>query len=124
MRKRFRLCGRSWDCDKAIRSYHSTECDAKSLKKACVLSLTCYDFWGGGFTDGKRTISDTDGADVLHSPALTEECCGVDIMDKVDSLSAGRVKVGREYLYAMLSKFEDNEIIKRTKKKADGSGIG
>lgn len=47
--------------------------------------------------------------------ALTEECCGVDIMDKVDELSAGRVKVGPGTLYAMLSKFEDNDVIKRTK---------
>lgn len=47
--------------------------------------------------------------------ALMEECCGVDIMDKVSELSAGRVKVGPGTLYAMLSKFEENEIIKRTK---------
>ncbi|WP_251391751.1 PadR family transcriptional regulator [Mediterraneibacter agrestimuris] len=46
--------------------------------------------------------------------ALTEECCGVDIMDKVDTLSAGRVKVGPGTLYAMLSRFEENGIIKRT----------
>lgn len=46
--------------------------------------------------------------------ALTEECCGVDIMDKVDKLSSGRVKVGPGTLYAMLSKFEDNDIIERT----------
>lgn len=47
--------------------------------------------------------------------ALTEECCGVDIMDQVNVLSAGRVKVGPGTLYAMLSKFEDNNIICRTK---------
>lgn len=47
--------------------------------------------------------------------ALMEECCGVDIMDKVSELSTGRVKVGSGTLYAMLSKFEENEIIKRTK---------
>lgn len=47
--------------------------------------------------------------------ALTEECCGVDIMDQVSVLSAGRVKVGPGTLYAMLSKFEDNNIICRTK---------
>lgn len=46
--------------------------------------------------------------------ALTEECCGVDIMDKVDTISEGRVKVGPGTLYAMLSKFEDNDIIERT----------
>ena len=28
--------------------------------------------------------------------ALSEECCGVDIMEKVQKISGGRVKVGRE----------------------------
>ncbi|MDO4168792.1 MAG: PadR family transcriptional regulator [Lachnospiraceae bacterium] len=46
--------------------------------------------------------------------ALMEECCGVDIMAKVLELSHGRVKVGPGTLYAMLSKFEDNEIIRKT----------
>ena len=46
--------------------------------------------------------------------ALTEECCGVDIMEKVRYISKGRVKVGPGTLYAMLSKFEDNGIIRRT----------
>ena len=46
--------------------------------------------------------------------ALTEECCGVDIMEKVQRISKGRVKVGPGTLYAMLSKFEDNGIIRRT----------
>ena len=46
--------------------------------------------------------------------ALTKECCGVDIMEKVSEISAGRVKVGPGTLYSMLSKFEEHEIIKRT----------
>lgn len=46
--------------------------------------------------------------------ALLEECCGVDIMDKVKELSKGRVTVGPGTLYAMLSKFEENGIIRRT----------
>ena len=46
--------------------------------------------------------------------ALTEECCGVDIMERVRYISEGRVKVGPGTLYAMLSKFEDNGIIRRT----------
>lgn len=46
--------------------------------------------------------------------SLTEECCGVDVMDKVERLSAGRVKVGPGTLYAMLSKFEENNVIQRT----------
>lgn len=46
--------------------------------------------------------------------ALTQECCGVDIMEKVRTLSRGRVKVGPGTLYAMLSKFEENDVIVRT----------
>ena len=46
--------------------------------------------------------------------ALLEECCGVDIMDKVEKISKGRVKVGPGTLYAMLSKFEKNKIIRLT----------
>ena len=46
--------------------------------------------------------------------ALPEECCGVDIMEKVQRISKGSVKVGPGTLYAMLSKFEDNGIIRRT----------
>lgn len=46
--------------------------------------------------------------------ALMEECCGVDIMEKVEIISAGRVKVGPGTLYAMLSKFEENYIIVKT----------
>ncbi len=51
---------------------------------------------------------------VLILIALTEECCGVDIMEKVQRISKGRVKVGPGTLYAVLSKFEDNGIIRRT----------
>ena len=46
--------------------------------------------------------------------ALTEECCGVDIMEKVKELSEGRVLVGPGTLYAMLAKFEENGIIRMT----------
>ena len=46
--------------------------------------------------------------------SLMEECCGVDIMEKVETISAGRVKVGPGTLYAMLSKFEENHIIVKT----------
>ena len=46
--------------------------------------------------------------------ALTEECCGVDIMEKVKVISQGRVLVGPGTLYAMLAKFEENGIIKMT----------
>ncbi len=46
--------------------------------------------------------------------ALLEECCGVDIMEKVKTISHGRVLVGPGTLYAMLSKFEENGIIQMT----------
>ena len=46
--------------------------------------------------------------------ALTEECCGVDIMEKVKELSHGRVTVGPGTLYAMLAKFEEKDIIRLT----------
>lgn len=46
--------------------------------------------------------------------ALTEECCGVDIMEKVKFISHGRVLVGPGTLYAMLAKFEENGVIRMT----------
>lgn len=46
--------------------------------------------------------------------ALTEECCGVDIMERVKKLSGGRVRVGPGTLYAMLAKFEEKDIIRLT----------
>ena len=46
--------------------------------------------------------------------ALTQECCGVDIMEKVKFISHGRVKVGPGTLYAMLARFEEGGIVKRT----------
>ena len=46
--------------------------------------------------------------------ALTEECCGVDIMEKVRTLSSGRVTVGPGTLYAMLGRFEEKGIIRLT----------
>lgn len=49
--------------------------------------------------------------------ALTQACCGVDIMDKVKLLSHGRVKVGPGTLYAMIAKFEENGVIIKTAEK-------
>ncbi len=46
--------------------------------------------------------------------ALLDECCGVDIMQKVDMLSHGRVQVGPGTLYAMLGKFEQHQMICKT----------
>ena len=46
--------------------------------------------------------------------ALTEECCGIDIMEKVKTLSHGRVLIGPGTLYAMLAKFEEKGLIRLT----------
>lgn len=46
--------------------------------------------------------------------ALTAECCGVDIMEKVKEISQGRVLVGPGTLYAMLAKFGENGVIRLT----------
>lgn len=46
--------------------------------------------------------------------SLMEECCGVDIMEKVKTISRGRVLVGPGTLYAMLAKFEENGVIEMT----------
>lgn len=46
--------------------------------------------------------------------ALMRECCGVDIMERVRELSHGRVTVGPGTLYAMLARFEEIELIRRT----------
>ncbi len=47
--------------------------------------------------------------------SLLEECCGVDIMKKVEELSHHRIKVGPGTLYALLDKFLKNKIIIETK---------
>lgn len=47
--------------------------------------------------------------------ALTSECCGIDIMHRVDEISHGRISVGPGTLYAMLQKFEDSGVILRTR---------
>ncbi len=46
--------------------------------------------------------------------ALMEECCGVDIMERVKTISKGRVKVGPGTLYAMLARFEEGGIVRKT----------
>lgn len=47
--------------------------------------------------------------------ALTEECCGMDIMEKVSQITGGRVKVGSGTLYNLLEQFSDDGIIAETK---------
>lgn len=46
--------------------------------------------------------------------ALLKERCGVDIMEAVLEISNGRVKVGPGTLYALLGKFEKENIIIET----------
>ena len=46
---------------------------------------------------------------------LRKEVCGIDIMAMVSVISNGRVSIGPGTLYAMLQKFEDNEIIEKTR---------
>lgn len=46
--------------------------------------------------------------------SLLREMCGVDIMEAVDEISKGRVRVGPGTLYALLSKFEKENMIIET----------
>jgi DNA-binding PadR family transcriptional regulator len=46
--------------------------------------------------------------------SLLKEMCGVDIMEKVVQISKGRVKVGPGTVYALLSKFEKENMIRET----------
>lgn len=46
---------------------------------------------------------------------LHTECCGIDIMQKVDNLTEGCVKVGPGTLYNLLEQFSDAGMIRETK---------
>ncbi|MBR3754528.1 MAG: PadR family transcriptional regulator [Clostridia bacterium] len=46
---------------------------------------------------------------------LKEECCGIDIMDKVSQMTDGRVKVGSGTLYNLLEQFLSAGMIAETK---------
>ena len=46
---------------------------------------------------------------------LKDECCGMDIMTKVDQLPGGRVRVGPGSLYNLLEQFADAGFIRLTK---------
>ena len=46
--------------------------------------------------------------------SLLKENCGVDIMANVDKISNGRVRVGPGTLYALLGKFEKENMIRET----------
>ena len=45
---------------------------------------------------------------------LQSECCGIDIMEMVDKMTDGRVKVGPGTLYNLLEQFRDEGIINLT----------
>lgn len=46
--------------------------------------------------------------------ALDRECCGVDIMEKIRTLTGGRVAVGPGTLYTLLADFQKAEYIEET----------
>ncbi len=46
---------------------------------------------------------------------LREECCGMDIMDKVPDMTEGRVNVGSGTLYNLLDQFLEEKMILETK---------
>lgn len=46
--------------------------------------------------------------------SLLTERCGVDIMEAVDKISKGRVRVGPGTLYSLLGKFEKETMIRET----------
>lgn len=46
---------------------------------------------------------------------LTEECYGMDIMDRVPQMTEGRVKVGSGTLYNLLDQFDESGMIRLTK---------
>lgn len=47
--------------------------------------------------------------------ALKKECCGVDIMKRIEDISNGRIAVGPGTLYALLDKFLKSDLIIETK---------
>ena len=46
---------------------------------------------------------------------LKEECCGMDIMEKISRMTEGRVIVGPGTLYNLLEQFTDAKLIRQTK---------
>ena len=46
---------------------------------------------------------------------LTEECCGMDILDRIRTLTDDRVKVGSGTLYDLLEQFRREGMIRETK---------
>lgn len=46
---------------------------------------------------------------------LKEECCGIDIMDKIPDMTAGRVSVGSGTLYNLLEQFLEEGMTAQTR---------
>ena len=46
---------------------------------------------------------------------LRNECCGMDILDRVPAMTEGRVNVGSGTLYNLLEQFLEEEMIRETK---------
>ncbi len=46
--------------------------------------------------------------------ALCEECCGIDIMQKIQNMTDGRVIIGPGTLYNLLEQFQNAQLIKET----------
>ena len=46
---------------------------------------------------------------------LKKECCGMDIMDKITAMTAGRIHVGAGTLYNLLEQFCESGMIQQTK---------
>lgn len=46
---------------------------------------------------------------------LKDECCGMDIMNRVEKLTCGRVRVGPGTLYNLLEQFNRADFIRETK---------
>ena len=46
---------------------------------------------------------------------LKDECCGMDIMTKIDQLTGGRVRVGPGTLYNLLEQFVEADFILQTR---------
>ena len=46
---------------------------------------------------------------------LKDECCGMDIMTRVEQLTAGRVRVGPGTLYNLLEQFAEAGFIRQTR---------
>ena len=45
---------------------------------------------------------------------LREECCGMDVMEKVASMTEGRIQIGAGTMYTLLADFQKSGMIEET----------